>query len=128
MQALVRQLELNNRTHFLGFRNDVPSLIKSSDIVIIPSEWEGFGIVAVEAMAAGKPVIASDVKGLNEVIDDAGILFPKGNQKLLEKNIVKLLSTSKIYDELVKKGKVRSEKFDIQVMTMKYLKLYRNNL
>lgn len=50
-----------------------------SDICVLSSHWEGFGLVAIEYMAAGKPVIASDVPGLNDVVRGAGVLFEAGN-------------------------------------------------
>ena len=69
IKDLVINKRLVERVKFLGFRSDIPFIMKSSDIIVIPSKWEGFGLVAAEAMACGKPVVASNVPGLAEVVD-----------------------------------------------------------
>ena len=65
---------LMSRVKFLGMRKDIPRLLKTADIVVQYSFFEGFGITAIEAMASGKPVIASNVPGLSQVVEGAGIL------------------------------------------------------
>lgn len=67
IKSEVKKLGLEENIHFLGVRNDVDRLLKSSDIFILPSLWEGFGLVAVEARAAGLPLIISNVCGLNNI-------------------------------------------------------------
>ena len=57
---------------FLGRRADVPSIMKASDVFVLSSKWEGFGLVVVEAAATGLPVVASDVDGLNGVVKTIG--------------------------------------------------------
>ncbi len=57
-EELVKKLNLERRVIFLGLRNDVPRLLKTSDVVVTSSYWEGFGLATVEGMAAGKPVDA----------------------------------------------------------------------
>lgn len=64
-------------------RDRVPEFIAQCDAVIMPSRWEGFGLAAIEAMRQGKPVVASNVGALPEVIGDAGILFDTGNVEAL---------------------------------------------
>jgi glycosyltransferase involved in cell wall biosynthesis len=84
----------NNRVHFLGKvgSNNLPALYQACDFLVVPSIYpEAFGLVALEALACGKPVIASKVGGLPEVINNEnGILVEPGNQKELENAIVKL--------------------------------------
>lgn len=76
----------SQNVHFLGRRADVPAIMKSSDIFVLSSHWEGFGLVVVEAMAAGLPVIGADVAGLKEVIGKSELLFKVGDElDLLEK-------------------------------------------
>jgi len=72
-EALARQIEaagLRDRVMLLGARSDVPALMRAADVVCVPSKVEGFGLVAVEAMAAGRPVVATRVGGLTEVVLD----------------------------------------------------------
>lgn len=70
-----RQIEPNISYYGWLSRIDVRSFIASCDVVVMPSRWEGFGLVAIEAMRDGKPVIASNVDALPEIIGDTGIIF-----------------------------------------------------
>ncbi|WP_369781564.1 glycosyltransferase [Pseudomonas sp. WC2401] len=83
------QLELPSNARHIGWltAEDLQSLYLTADILIVPSRWEGFGLVAVEAMRAGLPVIASNVGGLAEVVEDnaTGILIdPNSVQALVD--------------------------------------------
>ena len=80
-QALARELDLEDRVVFLGKQVDVAPLLAVADLLLLPSEMEGFGLAALEAMACGVPPIASDVGGLPEVVDHEqdGFLLPAGD-------------------------------------------------
>lgn len=123
---LVNQLGLTRRVFFLGVRIDVPNLLKTADLSIVSSHWEGFGLVAVEGMASGKPVIASNVPGLSNVVQGGGILFEKGNEKELAAIITKLLSDNDYYNKVTNSGMEISKKFSINVMIEKQLSLYQD--
>ncbi|HWO76919.1 MAG TPA: glycosyltransferase [Bacillus sp. (in: firmicutes)] len=123
-RKLAIDLDINKRVFFLGKRSDVPSITKSVDICVLSSNWEGFGLVVVEAMAAGKPVIASKVPGLENVVKDAGILFEKGDYEELANNIEKVLCDKDLYFTLCNKGVLKSKKYNIYDMTVKYLETY----
>lgn len=116
----VKNLGLENRVLFLGVRRDIENIFKSSDIAVLSSKWEGFGLVAVEAMATGLEVIGTNVAGLREVINNSENLFEVGNYKQLAQLI------------LSKEGKIKTvnkeylNKYDIEVMTKKYLNIYKN--
>lgn len=107
--------KLCGRVFFLGFRNDIGSIMKSSDMVIIPSKWEGFGLIAVEAMACGIPIICSDVPGLSEVVSDVAIKIKQGDLLHFAKSIQKVAYMSpderKWWSE---KEKQRARIFDIK--------------
>ena len=127
-ELLVNVLGLEERVFFLGNRNDVESILKTADLSILSSKWEGFGLVAVEGMATGKPVIASNVTGLSEVVEGAGLLFEKGNELQLA-NIIKCLLLSEnlnYYNEISQKCKIRAQQFDINTMVSKSISLYNN--
>ncbi|MFY7953240.1 MAG: glycosyltransferase, partial [Armatimonadaceae bacterium] len=70
---------------FLGARNDVPLLMAAADIVVVPSRSEGLGLVAIEAAAAGRPVVATRTGGLPEVVEDqwTGLLVPPDNPEAI---------------------------------------------
>ncbi len=95
LERLAGQLGLRSVVHFRGaYRNsDLPALLQAVDVVVVPSLSEALGIVALEAMAAGKPVVASAVGGLAEVIQDGhtGLLVPPGQPAALAEAIDRLL-------------------------------------
>lgn len=123
-ENLVKERNLTNRVHFLGIRTDVKNLLKTVDIVVISSHWEGFGLAAAEAMAAGIPVIASNVSGLNEIIQNSGLLFPQGDANTLAKLIIEIAENRILKEEIVKLGLERSIDFDISTMALNYSSLY----
>lgn len=126
-QALVDKLSLQHRVKFLGVRMDVPALLKTADIVVQSSHWEGFGLAAVEGMAAGKPLIASDVAGLRDIVKDYGLLFEQGNAKELVSKILQLQDNN-FYDDIAKKCAQRAGDFHILKMVEENIKLYRRML
>lgn len=123
-EEIVHQLNLGDRVFFLGIREDVERLTKTADIIVLSSKWEGFGLVAVEAMAAGKPLIASNVPGLSGIIQGAGVLFNVGDFKGLANDVVSIIENSVLYNELVEKSLKRAYEYDISIMADEYSKIY----
>ena len=121
----VKALNLEARVTFLGNRFDIPELLNVSDLVILSSTYEGFGLAIVEGMAAGKPVIASNVDGLRDIVQDYGLLFEMGNSKNLCEQIRSLLEDDTFYREVANRCRKRAEDFSIQRMVDKYFKIYR---
>lgn len=126
LKTLAKEVGVADSVCFLGMRTDVPALLKAADIVVQSSHIEGFGLAAVEAMAAGKPVIASDIPGLHDVVAGAGILFEHGNDSLLAESIARLLNDEKLYKVLAEKGKQRAKRYGINRMTEMYLNVYHS--
>lgn len=122
---LVGSLHLNKRVSFLGVRQDVYSLLKMADLAVLSSHWEGFGLAAVEAMAAGIPVMGSDVAGLAEVIGNPDLLFEKGNETELAKKIEELITDETQYSEMQKYVLERSKNYDMEMMVSSYDNLYK---
>lgn len=127
MTKLSSDLGLKDRVIFLGNRNDIPHLIKSSRIGIQSSNWEGFGLTAIEMMAGGLPVIASDVNGLNQIVEGAGLLFEKGNHKELARHIRFLLDINNT-QRYIQAGTIRANEYSLRNTAEEYLKLYRTFL
>jgi glycosyltransferase involved in cell wall biosynthesis len=127
LENIVMELNISNNVIFTGFRNDVPSVMNSLDILIMPSEREAFGLVAIEAMALNKVVIATRSPGTQEIIDDGidGFLVPYGNSGILAERIVNIFNTpdqgKKIGEMALKKVKV---KFDINKNIKELEKLF----
>lgn len=111
-----------------GWIADTHAALSAAAIMVIPSRWEGFGLVAVEAMAAGVPVIASRVDGLIEVVGDAGILVEPEDASALADAIRRLLGDAGLRAELIRRGLARAPRFSIQKTVGRYEALYRSLL
>lgn len=125
ISEMVRKKKLVSRVKFLGFRADVPEIIKTSDVIVIPSKWEGFGLVAVEAMACGKPVIASDVPGLSDVVDQGGLKATTRQQFV---NAILSLEDKNKMERIKRCALIQSRKYDIENTRQSYEKLYKDSL
>ncbi|SHJ16477.1 Glycosyltransferase involved in cell wall bisynthesis [Mesonia phycicola] len=128
LEIFTKELGLSERILFLGNRSDIPQLLKTADVIVLSSHYEGMSLSSIEGMASGRPFIASDVPGLSEIVSDAGLLFPQGNAKLLAEHIQKLLGNKVLYDEVVEKCQERAEEYDISIMVKKYIQLYEEVL
>ena len=73
LQYLSKACGVQDIVNFVGWSDNPGEYYRNSDILLIPSHWEGFGLVAVEGMSTGLPIIASNVEGLNEVVSSAYI-------------------------------------------------------
>ena len=124
-EALVKVYHLIDRVHFLGIRDDVPSILKAADIVILSTNYEGFGLAALEGMAACKPVIVSDVAGLSSVVGGAGILFKPHDERELADSILRLWEDKVYYNEIAEKCFLRAMEYDYSVMGESYRNLYK---
>ncbi len=123
-EQLAKELEVSDRVHFLGTRSDIPLLLSSADVAIQSSHWEGFGLAAIEAMASGLPVVASDVSGLKQVVEDSGIIFPMGDYKALADSVNKLLTDKRFYNSVAEKCTKRADLYDIKTTVGKYVEIY----
>lgn len=126
VEELAHSLGVANRVDFLGIRTDIPEILKSSDVNILSSHWEGFGLAAVEGMASGRPFLASNVDGLNEIVEGAGVLFPHGDYKCLANEIKSLCKNRDYYKSVAQRCQERAKQFDIKKMAKQYNDLYKN--
>lgn len=125
-KQVAAELGLTDRVQFLGARSDVADLVAESYIGIQSSNWEGFGLTAVEIMASGKPIIGTEVDGLKQVIEGAGETFHVGNDNELAVKVNYLLSNEEYYTNVSIRCKERASKYDITVMAKGYLGIYKN--
>lgn len=128
LKDFTKRHSLSDKVTFTGPRLDVPDLLEKSDIVVLSSHWEGLSLSSIEGMASGRPFIASDVDGLREIVDGAGVLFPHGDEKELAKKIQWLCEHPDEYREVAKRCQARAMEYDISIMTKKYLDLYNSLL
>ena len=126
IKSYCSHLGLDDRVDFMGVRQDVPEVLEKSDIVVLSSHWEGLSLSSIEGMACGRPFIASDVDGLHEIVDGAGVLFPQGDDKALADKIRYLCETPADYQDVAQKCQARARQYDISVMADRYLELYKS--
>lgn len=124
-EIVVNELKLNNRVFFLGIRTDIPNLLKTADIVVLSSHFEGMSLSSIEGMASGKPFVASNVPGLTEMVEGNGVLFEESNEKELASKINTLLENNAYYNQIAASCVAHAKKFDIQIMVKKHLELYK---
>lgn len=124
IENLITILGCKENIQLLGIRNDIESILKTADVVLQSSHIEGFGLAAVEGMAAGCPVIATNVPGLAQVVDGAGILVPPKDYKELAKTIEALANNQVLYKEVAKKCFDRAQHFTLETMVNNYIKIY----
>lgn len=110
---------------WLGRREDIPTLLAESDVFVAPSRWEGFGLAALEAMAAGVPVVASNVDGLSDLVGSAGLLVAPGDADGLAKAVRTILDDSALAAELSSRGKARASQFGLERMVESYRAVWR---
>ena len=126
LKALCRELGLEDRVQFLGVRMDVRDIMEQSDVIVLSSHWEGFGLAAVEGMASGRPMVATDGDGLRDIVGGAGLLFQPGDDRELASTIKRLCETPDYYREVALACQERAQHYDIGVMADGYSKLYRS--
>jgi glycosyltransferase involved in cell wall biosynthesis len=127
MGTLVQQMALQDHFLFLGFREDIPAILKDLDVFVLSSVSEGFSLATVEAMAAGKPVIATRSGGPQEIIDDGytGILVPPADSNALAARILELLENPQRAQELARAGRSKAARmFSVEKMVSDYEALY----
>jgi glycosyltransferase involved in cell wall biosynthesis len=127
-QALVLELGLEDRVSFLGMRTDVSSLLARAQIYVLSSRWEGLPRSIIEAMRAGLPVVASDVGGVAELVEDGstGCLVARGDVDGLAARLGELLGSSELRLLLGKQGRMRYEsEFTFERMYESTLASYR---
>lgn len=128
IKKIAEKYNVAERAHFLYTRKDVPKILKTSDVIIMASDYEGLSLSSIEGMAAGKPFIASDVDGLREVVGGAGILFKNKDSETLSQIILKLATDNIYYQDVSKKCSQRATMYDIKSMVDSYLKMYNEVL
>ena len=131
LEASCERLGLDARVSFLGSRHDVGDLLAGCDAFVLPSRREGLGVAALEAMAAGRPVVCSRVGGLAySVVDDrTGVLVPPGDPDALAAAIVRVVADCELRDRLGRNGPLRiAEGFRAEQVVEAHERLYRGLL
>lgn len=130
LKNLSSKLGISNSVVFFGKFVNVKPFYSRMDVFVLPSIYEGFGIVLLEAMASGVPVVATDVDGIKEVILDShcGILVPPKNPEAIANAVIKIIENPQLTQSLIDQGFTRVKLFDVQEHVMKLDNLYTNLL
>ena len=133
LQQLIISFNLQDKVTLSGWSSDLEEKYHSADIQLMPSRLEGFGLVAIEGMSTGLPVIASDLKGINEVVSssvDSCFLVKNPSNNLEWVNKIKLCinTLKKDLTHISKESYQHSQKFSLEKMTKNYIDLYKQVL
>lgn len=127
LQGIIRERGLEGRVHLLGMRTDVADLHAAADIFTMPSTWEGLPLAILEAMFAGKTIVASDISGIPEAIENGreGLLIPPGDVAALKGALQRVMADEPLRRRLGCAALERAQReFTIGAMTDAYERLY----
>ena len=128
--ALARRLEVAADVATVGVVDDVAPFLQTTDLLLLPSAAESFGLVALEAMASEVPVVASRTGGLPEVVPDgrAGYLLPPGEVDAMAERAVELLTDDELHRRCGRAGRERAQNFGCELVVPRFEALYRRVL
>jgi glycosyltransferase involved in cell wall biosynthesis len=124
--ALRPALEGRDRVHLLGIRDDIPDILAAADIFALASDWEGLPLAVIEAMAAGLPVVATNVGSVAEAVQHGhtGLLVPVRDQRMLTNALLALTNDVARRHEMGAAGRDRAQSFGVHNMVKSYEKLF----
>ena len=127
LEALKTKLGLNGIFHFAGFINDIESALQSLDIFVMASKSEGSPVALTEALAAGKPVVVTEVGGMKYIVDHNknGIHVPPENSKEMAKAIIRLLENADEMKRLGLEARMRSNDFTLEKNVQELENIYQ---
>lgn len=124
--TLVDELELQDNVIFTGYVDDedIPTLYNVAAVFTFPSQYEGFGLPPLEAMASGTPVISSNTSSMPEVVGDAGILLPPKNEAKWAEAMTQVISDKKLQQSMRAKGLEQAKKFSWEKCARETIAVY----
>jgi len=126
LEEQAKALRLGDRLVFAGFQRDVGAVLSALDIVVFPSLWEGTPLTAFEALAAGKPIVATDADGLLDILTDRedALVVPKGDVAALTRAVDELIDHPQLARTLAQNARRTGARYDIGVFVKKMERLY----
>lgn len=126
LEQLIRVLNISDNVTLLGIRSDIPELMNQAHFFVLPSKFEGFGLVVAEAMACGAYVIATNSGGVAEVMGDTGILVPPKNSEALAQALEIAIKKTQleVKENNLKARKRVEELFSLETSVNRWLALY----
>ena len=127
LESLAKELNLEQRVHFLGFIDNMPDHYKAADLFVFPSKREGLPSAVMEAMASGLPCLVSNIRGCNDLIDEnGGLLFDPSNNRDLSDKIEIMLSKKDSWAELGEYNKEKVLSFGFDNAVAELTEIYKN--
>ncbi|MBF0244531.1 MAG: glycosyltransferase [Planctomycetes bacterium] len=127
LRELSKRLKVDGRVHFRGYVEDMVGYLSGIDLFVLGSHYEGFGLVLVEAMAASLPVVATDVGGVKEVVEDGvcGLIAPSGMDVELALSVEYFLENPHLLALFGQRGRKRAlERFSLEHMVETHRRIY----
>jgi len=120
------RLGIASKVIFAGKRDDVPRLLRSSDVSALVSTREGFSIFILESLAAGLPVVATDVGGNSEAIEEghSGFLLPPGDVEGIAQRLTRLMTDERLRERMSEAARRRAERFSLETTARETESLY----
>lgn len=130
IRNMVKKLNLENKVFFFGIQEDIISLLSLSDLYMLPSKSEGFGLSALEALSCEVPVIGTDIGGLKEVIEQgkSGYTFNPADIDSMSEAAIKILRNKEVRMEMGIEARKRAKFFDSKIIVPQYLEFYKKVL
>ncbi len=126
LKAQASALALGDRFVFAGFARDVAAAFSALDVVVFPSLWEGTPLTAFEALAMGKPIVATDADGLRDILQDGrdALVVPRADAAALAGGIIRVIEDRALAARLAAGARVTGARYDIGVFVRKMERLY----
>lgn len=130
LTSLCAELNISDKVSFLGDRTDIPELIAASNLVVLPSRWEGLPLTLLEALAAGTPVVANNLGGVPEVMTNGaeGFLTPPENPQAVKDAIEKVLLNDNLARSMGMAGKIRAADYSVSSVSQQLFSMYQQLL
>lgn len=127
LEERCRRMDLNDHVQFLGVRTDVSGLLSAADLFVMSSTWEGLSIALLEALAAGLPVVATDVGGNREIVDDGvcGYLTRPADARDLAEKLLRFIREPDLRSSFAAQARARSQLFSLARSIQEHTTVYR---
>ena len=124
MEQLAEQLNITHQVHFLGYRKDIPALIQAADAVLLVSQQEGLPRSIMEAMCLNTPVIGSNIRGTQDLLEDGcGLLIDLGDTDALAEAMIQVVENPDSLAMMANKAQAKIADYDLEQIIQEYTKI-----